>query len=198
MGVSLIAASALTAGGAWAQDDALDEGDERGLERIIVTSQKRAEDVQDVPISILAVSAAQLEERGTQDISEITSFAPNIQFKTTGAVSGSSAAAAITIRGVGQTDWSLSTEPGVGIYVDGVYVARSVGGVIDALDLERIELLRGPQGTLFGRNTIGGAISLITRQPSDEFESFAEVTAGNRERLDVRGAVNVPLGDRAA
>ncbi len=168
------------------------------LEEIVVTAQKRSENVQDIPISIVAVSEQQLEARGTQDISEITAIAPNIQFKTTGAVSGSSAAAAVTIRGVGQTDWSLSTEPGVGIYVDGVYMARSVGGVIDVLDLERIELLRGPQGTLFGRNTIGGAISLITKRPGDEVEGKLELIGGDRDRLDFRGALNLPLGDRAA
>jgi len=169
-----------------------------GVEDIVVTAQKRQENVQDIPISILAISSTALEARGTQDIAEVSSFAPNIQFKTTGAVSGSSAAAAVTIRGVGQTDWSLSTEPGVGIYVDGVYMARSIGGVLDALDLERIEILRGPQGTLFGRNTIGGAISLITRQPGDSFEGKLELVAGDRSRLDVRGAVNIPLAETLA
>lgn len=186
MALALLAPSAAAAQGAF-------------LDEIIVTAQKRAENVQDVPIAITAISSQTLEDSNIRDISELPAIAPNLVFDTTAAVSGSSASAAVFIRGVGQTDYSLSTEPGVGIYVDGVYMARSIGGVLDVLDLERVEVLRGPQGTLFGRNTIGGAISLITKQPSfDGYEGRIEVTAGNRERLDIRGHLNLPISDRVA
>jgi len=104
----------------------------------------------------------------------------------------------VFIRGVGQTDFQLTTDPGVGTYVDGVYASRSVGGVLDVLDLERVEVLRGPQGTLFGRNTIGGAISLISKRPDEEFGGKAALTFGSRDRVDFAGSLNVPISDTLA
>jgi iron complex outermembrane receptor protein len=166
-----------------------------GLEEVIVTAQKRSENLQETPIAITALTAQALESRGMTEISELARVAPSVKFATTAAVSGSSTAAAVFIRGVGQTDYSLTTEPGVGIYVDGVYVARSIGGVLDVLDLERVEVLRGPQGTLFGRNTIGGAISLVSRRPGAEFGGAAELTVGNRNRLDLRGSFDLPFSE---
>ncbi|MEM9288403.1 MAG: TonB-dependent receptor plug domain-containing protein, partial [Pseudomonadota bacterium] len=120
------------------------EQDFTGLEEIFVTAQKRVEGLQDTPIAISAISAAALEARGTQNISSLQDFTPNLVFDSTAPVSGVSSGAVIFIRGVGQTDFSLTTDPGVGTYVDGVYMSRSVGGVLDVLDLERIEVLRGP------------------------------------------------------
>ena len=120
---------------------------------------------------------------------------PNLVFNKTAPVSGVSSGAVIFIRGVGQTDFQLTTDPGVGTYVDGVYVARSVGGVLDVLDLERVEVLRGPQGALFGRNTIGGAISLVTKEPPKEFGGSATITGGSRDRIDARISIGGPLTD---
>ncbi|MEM6832549.1 MAG: TonB-dependent receptor [Pseudomonadota bacterium] len=172
------------------------EQDFTGLEEIFVTAQKRVEGLQDTPIAISAISAAALEARGTQNISSLQDFTPNLVFDSTAPVSGVSSGAVIFIRGVGQTDFSLTTDPGVGTYVDGVYMSRSVGGVLDVLDLERIEVLRGPQGTLFGRNTIGGAISLVSRRPSEDFTAKAEAAYGNRDRVDLFGTVDIPIGEK--
>jgi hypothetical protein len=130
------------------------------LEEIVVTARKREESLQDTPISIAAFTTQDLEARGIVDFSELGEFTPNVTFDFTSAISGGNSAAIIMIRGVGTSDWALPVDPGVGLYLDGVYIARTVGQVMDTVDVERIEVLRGPQGTLFGRNTIGGAISV--------------------------------------
>jgi len=135
------------------------------VEEIMVTARKREESLQDAPIAITAFSSAGIEARGITNISEIESFTPNLTFRNTAAIAATSSAASIYIRGIGQQDWALATDPGVGMYVDGVYVARSIGAVLDMLEVERVEVLKGPQGTLFGRNTIGGAISITTKKP---------------------------------
>jgi len=165
------------------------------LEEIVVTAQKRAESLQDTPIAITAFSANALVDKGINDISEIANFTPGLVFDTTSPIGGVSSGAAVFIRGIGNTDFSLTTDPGVGTYVDGVYVARSVGGVLDVLDVERIEILRGPQGTLFGRNAIGGAINIVSRRPADEFQAAVEGTVGNEGRLNVRASVDIPFSD---
>lgn len=165
------------------------------LEEIVVTAQKREESLQDTPIAVSAFTANTLQDKGIEDISEIANFAPNLVFDTTSPISGLSSGAAVFIRGIGNTDFSLTTDPGVGTYVDGVYVSRSVGGVLDVLDVERIEVLRGPQGTLFGRNTIGGAVSIITRKPAETFQGSVDVTLGNDNRRDVRVSLDVPISE---
>jgi iron complex outermembrane receptor protein len=166
-----------------------------GLEEIVVTAQKRSENLQTTPISITAVTGATLEATGQGTIAGLGQMTPNLVFNTTAPVSGASSGAVVFIRGVGQTDFQLTTDPGVGTYVDGVYESRSVGGVLDVLDLDRVEVLRGPQGTLFGRNTIGGAISLISREPSETFEGSATITAGSQHRLDGKLSLSGPLSD---
>src|SRR3546814_2510523 len=97
------------------------------------------------------------------------------------------------IRGSGQDDFALNFDPGVGTYVDGVYLARTAGSKVDLLDVERIEILKGPQGTLFGRNTIGGAISVVTRKPTDDFSVMGQVSGGRFNRIDVGGVINIPI-----
>ena len=185
-GVSIVALISALSAPAFAQSS---------LDEIIVTATKRATGLQDTPIAITAVSAAKLERQNIDDISEIASFTPNLTFDTTAPVSGLSSGAIVFIRGVGQTDFQLTTDPGVGTYVDGVYASRSAGGVLDVVDLERVEVLRGPQGTLFGRNTIGGAINLISKRPGDEFGGNASITAGSRERLDLAANIDIPVSD---
>ena len=165
------------------------------LEAIVVTAQRREESLQDTPVAVSAFTADAIETKGIDDISEVASFTPNLVFDTTSPVSGLSSGAVVFIRGIGNTDFSLTTDPGVGTYVDGVYMSRSAGGVLDVLDVERIEVLRGPQGTLFGRNTMGGAISVTSHKPADEFQGKAELTAGDFSRLDVRASVDVPFSE---
>ena len=165
------------------------------LETITVTAQKRAQDVQEVPIAITAVTGDILQDRGITTVDQLSSMAPNVTLDAGTPFSGSTSVLAAYVRGIGQNDFAFNLDPGVGVYVDGVYLARSVGANTDLLDVERIEILKGPQGTLFGRNTIGGAISIVTREPADEFGFRGEVTTGSYDRLDAQGAVDVPLSD---
>ena len=166
------------------------------IEEIIVTAQKREESLQDTPVAVTAFTETAIEARGLDDISKIANFTPNLVFDTTSPISGLSSGAIAFVRGIGNSDFSLTTDPGVGIYVDGVYMSRSAGGVLDVLDIERIKVLRGPQGTLFGRNTIGGAINITARKPGNELGGQVAVTAGNFERRDVRASVDVPISDQ--
>jgi len=166
-----------------------------GIADIIVTAQKRAENVQDVPIAITAITAEGLRNQNISSIADLSKLAPNVQLDSSAPIFSSSQILTGFIRGIGQNDVSSSLEPGVGIYLDGVILARSIGANVDLLDVERIEVLKGPQGTLFGRNTIGGAISVVTRDPADRFGVRAEATYGSRARFDLRGTVDIPLGD---
>ena len=169
------------------------------LEEIVVTARKREESLQDTPISVAAFTAADLEERGAVDFSDLGEFTPNVVFDFTAPIAAGNSAAIVMIRGVGSADWALPVDPGVGIYLDGVYIARTIGQVMDTVDVERIEVLRGPQGTLFGRNTIGGAISVVTKKPStDKVFGRVEVTTGSYDRIDANGYVNIPMGESLA
>ncbi|WP_136161217.1 TonB-dependent receptor [Sphingomonas flavalba] len=193
---ALVAAGGLTTEGALAQGGApVADAPAIASDDIVVTARKRAESLQDVPISISAFSGQDLEDRQVGSIDRIAAFTPNLSFNPSASVSGSNSAAAIFIRGIGQGDFSLNADPGVGVYVDGVFYARSIGSVIDALDLERVEVLRGPQGTLFGRNTIGGAINLTTQRPGTSFGGKVEAATGTDNLVRLRGSVDLPLGE---
>ena len=165
------------------------------MEEIKVTARKREEGLQDTPIAVSVFSSESLEARGVQRIDEIAGLTPNMSFDNINTNGGGGNSAAVFLRGVGQRDFLPSADPGVGIYVDGVYYARSVGSVLDIIDIDRVEVLRGPQGTLFGRNTTGGAISIHTQKPHEEFEGKVRVRVGIDDRLDVLGKVNVPMSD---
>jgi iron complex outermembrane receptor protein len=167
-------------------------------ETIVVTARKREETLQDTPISVSAFSGRGLEARGIQNTEGLAQVTPNLTLQNNPGFSGASNSATIYIRGIGQQDFVPTVEPGVGVYVDGVYVARSVGSILDLVDFERIEVLRGPQGTLFGRNTIGGAISITTKAPSKKLEASAAATYGTDNQVILKGMVNLPLNDKAA
>ena len=163
--LSATAAVAQTSTNAAALASAEESSDQGGIEEIVVTAQKRAENVQDVPIAISAFSSSTLRERAVNDVSALGAIAPNVNLDGGTPFSGSSAVLSATIRGIGSDDFAFNIDPGVGIYLDGVFLARTVGANQDLPDVERIEVLKGPQGTLFGRNTIGGAISIVTHNP---------------------------------
>ncbi|MFQ5533438.1 MAG: TonB-dependent receptor [Sphingomonadales bacterium] len=165
------------------------------IEEITVTSRKREENLQDTPISVAAFTENDLRVRQIEASDKLTQVTPNLQYSSQAPSSGSNASSQIFIRGIGQTEFLPSTDPGVGLYIDGVYMARTVGGTLDFLDLDRIEILRGPQGTLFGRNTIGGAISIHSKRPANEFGGDVEVTLGKDNRREFRGNVDVPITD---
>ncbi|CAN7305293.1 TonB-dependent receptor [Phenylobacterium sp. LjRoot225] len=168
------------------------------LEEVVVTARKRTEDLQRTPISITAMSGEALEARGVTQVTELSNFTPNLIFQNIPSNSGVASNASVYIRGIGQNDFAPTIEPGVGIYVDGVYLGRTVGGVFDLIDVERVEVLRGPQGTLFGRNTIGGAVSLTTQEPGPSFGFKGDVKYGTDNLVNVRGSVNLPINDAVA
>jgi len=160
------------------------------IENIVITSRKRRESIQDIPISVTALSAQSLEGLGVRRVIDIANAVPNLEYSPT---VGFGNAARVNIRGVGQSDPIGTLDPGVGLYVDGVYLPRSQSALFNTSDIERVEVVRGPQGTIFGKNTIGGAVSVVTRRPQFEFGGSAEVRAGNFGLFETRGVVNVPL-----
>lgn len=162
---------------------------------IVVTARKREEKLQDTPIAISAFSSDGLAARGVQATDSLATITPNLTLQNNPAFGGAANSAAIYIRGIGQQDFVPTVDPGVGVYVDGVYVARSVGSILDLVDFERIEVLRGPQGTLFGRNTIGGAISITTKAPTARTEGKISATYGTDNQVTLKGTVNGALAD---
>jgi iron complex outermembrane receptor protein len=179
---------------AFAQDaETADEN--QGIQEIVVTAQKRSENVQDVPIAISAFGGDDLTERAVGNVSALASLSPNVNLDSGVSFTASTAVLAASIRGIGASDFALNIDPAVGVYVDGIYLARSVGANQDLLDVERIEILKGPQGTLFGRNTIGGAVSIVTRDPAKEFGVRGDLTVGRFNLLQARASVDLPLAE---
>ncbi len=152
------------------------------LETVIVTAQKREQSIYDVPVAISAFSAEAIEKQGITDLVDIGKFVPNLN--VTGFSAGHTSSANPFIRGIGLQDHLITTDPGVGVYVDGIYLGRQVGQNWNLTNIERVEVLRGPQGTLYGRNSIGGAINIITQKPGDADGGRVSLTAGSRGRLN--------------
>ena len=194
-------ASVLSVSGAVADEVAQSSaGFNAVIEEVVVTARRREEGLQDAPIAISAYTGDSLDYRGITTLDEISRFAPSLTLENNPSFGGASNSAAIYLRGVGQKEFLPTTEPGVGLYVDGVYIARSVGAILDLVDIERLEVLRGPQGTLFGRNTIGGAISITTVKPEVGGTTTGSlgVTAGTDSLMNFKGSVETPLGENAA
>src|SRR6202167_4628786 len=162
-----------------------------GLEEIVVTAERRDEQLQTTPIAITALSGHDLESRDLSNITDVGSFVPSTVIAPLGAGWGATMAA--FIRGVGLGDNILSFEPGVPIYVDDVNIGRPQCAMLDLLDLERVEVLRGPQGTLFGKNAEGGTIRMISVKPQGDDSGYAEVTFGNFNRINARAMADVAL-----
>ncbi len=158
---------------------------------IVVTAQFREQNLQDTPIAITALNAAMLEARSQTNIADVANQAPNVTLRAAGANNGPSIFA--SIRGVGQSDFNPALEPGVGMYVDDVYYPTLTGSLFDLLDLDRVEVLRGPQGTLAGKNSIGGAIKLYSRKPDGNGGGYIQATYGSRDRLDFRGSADFTI-----
>lgn len=158
---------------------------------IVVTARKREERLQDVPIAVTAVNADAMDSRGWDSVSDLQQATPNISF--TPGQGGNSGGIAPFIRGVGENDFIITSDPAVGLYIDGVYVARTFGAMTELMGVDRIEVLRGPQGSLFGKNTIGGAISITTKVPGQEFGGEADLRYGSFNTVRARARVEVPL-----
>ena len=166
------------------------------IDEVVTTAQRTEQNLQDVPVSVTAVTMEELEERQVYDVLDLQTLVPNINIATN---TGTANAARIFLRGVGEDESRGAVDQAVGIYIDGVYVGRSVGSLFDLVDLDSIEVLRGPQGTLYGRNNNGGAIKLQSVKPQmGENSGSARVTVGNFDRLDVRGVANFALGENTA
>lgn len=184
----------LATGSAFAQEGGSQSGGSLLLEEITVTAQKREEDSQDVGIAITAFSGDQLDKLGVTDSTDIADFTPGVSLS--GSFAGQQRQ--FSIRGVTQNDFNAHVESPTAIYIDDGYVASQQGQIFAAFDLERVEILKGPQGTLFGRNATGGLVHFITRKPTQEFEGYVDLTAGDYDQLEVQGAVGGPISDRVS
>ncbi len=187
------AVAAVTVGGI--SPGAYAQGRTAVLEEIIVTARRTEESIQDTPISMQAFSSRDLEQIGAFEAGAVAAFTPNVRMqKQTSSLDNYS----YSIRGVSASETSLAVEPTVGLYLDGVYIARNTGAAFDIVDLERIEILRGPQGTLFGRNTIGGAINIITEKPRGDFAFKQLLSFGNYGYRRSQTTIDTPkVGDFA-
>jgi iron complex outermembrane recepter protein len=186
-------AIALSANPSFAQDSADETAEEQsGIQEIIVTAQRRDEGQQDVPIAISAFSSEQLESQGVSNTFQLGQYVPNlVAINNTGLGSANG----YFLRGLGNTETIATFDPPVGTYVDDIYLSRQNANNLSFLDVERVEVLRGPQGTLFGRNTTGGAVSVIMRDPGEELGGYIEAGYGRYDRKLIRGSVDLPIGD---
>jgi len=171
--------------------------DQTGIADIVVTATRQATNLQDTPIAITAVTSETLEERGIRSASDLSQAVPNATFRRTHGAFGPGVSA--FIRGIGQADTSLGSEPSVAYYVDDVYYPLILGSNFDLLDLDHIEVLRGPQGTLFGRNALAGAVNIVSKKPSfTDASGYIQATLGSYNRLDLRAGFNLPLAENLA
>ncbi len=203
----VVAIAALCSGAIWmpatAQESAQDapaqaaatatEDEPVELDRMIVTAQSREQELQDVPIALTVVNQALLDDVAAEDLSDIDAFVPGLVVDGVQPTQPS-----FRLRGIETSDFGIGTDPAVGIYVDGVYGGRGGGVLLPFLDVERIEVLKGPQGTLFGRNTAAGAISLITRRPQDQVEVRGRLRVGNYGKRYADAMWNIPTSDNSA
>jgi iron complex outermembrane receptor protein len=190
--ISLFFAASLVAVPGQAQSDSnSDSKPSYALEEVIVTANKREENLQDVPMSVSAFSEQFFKDTGVTELSDLAKYTPSLTI-TPGADSRSTS---VRIRGIGSVGSNSGIDPSVGIFIDGVYQGRAGMSVSDLFDIERVQVLRGPQGTLYGKNTAAGAITINTRDPSLDLEANIETVIANNERYELRGMVNVPFGD---
>jgi len=183
LGVTLAAALSAITGQIFAQ---------QALEEIIVTAERRETSLQQTPISIIAFTAETMESKGIETLEDVAAFTPNLDIK--GSRGNGNVTPTYQVRGLSGGGGGTG-ERAVGMYVDGIYMPRTTGPFMDVLDIERIEILRGPQGTLFGRNSTGGAIRIFTKQPGPEPEAYVKLGAGNFGRADLSAMFNRPLSD---
>ncbi|MDE2051150.1 MAG: TonB-dependent receptor plug domain-containing protein, partial [Gammaproteobacteria bacterium] len=163
------------------------------LQEVVVTAQKRQQNIQTVPIAISAFTSQQLQQQNVTSLASLSAQTPGVTFDAGSPFSGDSSVLSASIRGIGQSDFAININPAVGVYLDGVYVARTVGANVNLLDVDRVEIAKGPQGTLFGANTIGGAISIITHTPGNKARFIGEATGGSFDRRDLAFTADIPI-----
>jgi iron complex outermembrane receptor protein len=193
-GLGVIAA--LSAGAPAAHAAESPEADVQELEEVVVTARRREESLQDTPVAVTVLTSGMLELMQVSGTTDLDKVAPNLQFHSYGTLTGNNSAAQVFIRGIGQTDATPAVDPGVGLYIDDVYMGRSVGGAMELRDIATTQILRGPQGTLFGRNTIGGAVLLTSNAPGSG--SLVRATVGEDNLIDGFAAVDLIAGEQWA
>ena len=181
-------------GSAWAQQTPTAAVDDT----VVVTARRREESLQDTPVAVTVLTGASLERQQVVSTTDLDKIAPSLQFHSYGTLTGNNSAAQVFIRGIGQSDATPAVDPGVGLYVDDVYMGRAVGGVMEFRDIANVQVLRGPQGTLFGRNTIGGAVLLATNAPGAGAGNSIRASIGEDNLREVFGAADIPLGNTLA
>ncbi len=186
MAIAAVPVAAIAADGQSAPDTPAASG----LDEIVVTAQKREERLQDVPVSVVAVNAAKISELHAISLGSLASFTPGLSVDDSSVTQPH-----FSIRGVSTDDFGIGTEPAVAVFVDGIYTARTGSALIFFNDIERVEVLKGPQGTIFGRNTSAGAISIVTRKPEKRLAASANLDFGNHDAKRLEGMVNLPLSD---
>ncbi|AUJ69208.1 TonB-dependent receptor [Pseudoalteromonas sp. NC201] len=186
--LSLLIAAVLSGHSYAEAESTLSNEQSKKIERISVTATRQTENLQDVALAVTALSASELEKMNVQDLGGLASHVPNLNLH-----SGDASNAVIYIRGIGQIDSISFNDPGVGVYLDDVYLGRVQGAFLDVVDPEQIEVLRGPQGTLYGRNTIGGAVRFSSAKPSQDNEGYVSVALGNYNAQTIKASVNGAL-----
>ena len=189
-----LAALIAAAAPAWAQQESPQQAEDQdgGISDIVVTATRQATNMQDTPLAITAITSETLNERGIKSTADLSLAVPNATFRRVQGAFGPGVSA--FIRGIGQADTSLGAEPSVAYYIDDVYYPLLLGSNFDLLAIDHIEVLRGPQGTLFGRNSLAGAVNIVSRAPSlTETSGYVQATLGSYNRLDIRAGFNVPL-----
>ncbi len=168
------------------------------LDEVVVTARRRTERIEKIPVSVVVIDKEQLSNNDVISLEKLDQLTANLSIDDSAPISGSSNAASIYMRGIGQSDFIFTKDPGVGVFLDGAYVGRSPGGVLDLLDVARVEVLRGPQGATFGKNTIGGVINVVSNEPTDNFSGHAALTLGDDRRRDISAVLNLPITESAA
>src|SRR5947207_580546 len=163
------------------------------IQEVVVTAERREEKLQDVPIAVTAFTTEALQSRALGDIHALSNLTPSVNLDSGAPFSGDRSVLSASIRGIGQDDFAFNLNPGVGVYLDGVYLARTIGANLSLLDVDRLEILKGPQGTLFGANTIGGAISVVTHTPGNTPRFMGTATAGEYNRRHLALTADLPL-----
>ena len=196
LAMAVTQAIAMAAATAYAPSAIAQAPEVQRLEEIIVTARKVEEDLQKTPIAITALSGDSLEERQVFRTDVLDQVVPNLQFANNAPLAGNNSSSQVFIRGIGQTDPTSTVDPGVGLYIDDVYIGNAVGASMALRDVANVQVLRGPQGTLFGRNTIGGAVLISTTDPGDDFGGEVRAELGNDSLADGQVSLDIPFGEK--
>jgi iron complex outermembrane recepter protein len=191
----VLAASAVGFTGVARGQTTAQSGTSGTLGEVIVTARKFEENLQNTPVAVTAFTGNELLERQIYKTDRLDQVVPNLQFANNAPLAGNNSSSAVFIRGIGQTDPTSTVDPGVGLYIDDVYMGTSVGANMELRDIASVQVLRGPQGTLFGRNTIGGAIVMTTRDPGDDLGGELQLGGGSDSLIDAFGAIDVPFSE---